>query len=73
MGLALSYVRFKNGFIWGIALHCLINSVATTLAFNYPQAKKIQHIEKPAITKINFICVFVSPFARCFKFPQPAK
>lgn len=31
MGWLITYVRFKNGFIWGIALHCLINSVALGL------------------------------------------
>lgn len=28
MGWGITYVRFKNGFIWGILLHCLINSVS---------------------------------------------
>jgi hypothetical protein len=27
MGWLITYIRFKNGFIWGIMLHCLINSV----------------------------------------------
>jgi hypothetical protein len=31
MGWGLTYIRFKNGFIWGIALHCLINSVSMWL------------------------------------------
>jgi hypothetical protein len=51
MGVALSYMRFKNGFVWGIALHCLINSVATSLAFNHPKPEKTQHTEKPTIRK----------------------
>ena len=33
MGWGLTYIRFKNGFIWGIALHCLINSVAMALSY----------------------------------------
>ncbi|MGZ3873218.1 MAG: hypothetical protein ACXVJD_09890 [Mucilaginibacter sp.] len=28
MGWAITYIRFKNGFLWGFALHCLINSVS---------------------------------------------
>ena len=28
MGWGITYVRFKHGFIWGIVLHCLINSVS---------------------------------------------
>ncbi|MBB5394930.1 type II CAAX prenyl endopeptidase Rce1 family protein [Mucilaginibacter sp. AK015] len=28
MGWLLTYIRFKNGFFWGIALHALINSVS---------------------------------------------
>lgn len=35
MGWAISYTRFKNGFKWGLALHCLINTVATLLSFHY--------------------------------------
>jgi len=31
MGWGLTYVRLKNGFAWGIALHCLINTVSTVL------------------------------------------
>jgi hypothetical protein len=31
MGWALTYIRFKNGFFWGVALHVIINSVATGL------------------------------------------
>jgi membrane protease YdiL (CAAX protease family) len=51
MGVALSYVRFKNGFIWGIALHCLINSVATLLTSIPQPVAKVQHThvyQKPA-------------------------
>lgn len=33
MGWGITYIRFKNGFIWGIALHCLINSVAMGLSY----------------------------------------
>jgi hypothetical protein len=33
MGWGISYVRLKNGFIWGIALHCIINTVSTLLSF----------------------------------------
>jgi hypothetical protein len=35
MGWAISYTRLKNGFAWGLALHCLINTVATVLSFKY--------------------------------------
>ncbi|MCR8556042.1 CPBP family intramembrane metalloprotease [Mucilaginibacter sp. BJC16-A38] len=28
MGWGITYVRFKHGFVWGIVLHCLINSVS---------------------------------------------
>jgi hypothetical protein len=28
MGWALTYIRFKNGFFWGVALHSLVNSVS---------------------------------------------
>ena len=31
MGWLLTYIRFKNGFFWGIALHVLINSVSMLL------------------------------------------
>jgi membrane protease YdiL (CAAX protease family) len=40
MGIALTYVRFKNGFIWGIALHCLINSVSMGLSSVATKAAK---------------------------------
>jgi len=44
MGVALTYVRFKNGFIWGIALHCLINSVSMGLSSVATKAaKQLQH------------------------------
>jgi hypothetical protein len=33
LGWGITYVRFKNGFVWGVALHCLINTVSTLLAF----------------------------------------
>ncbi|MES2276863.1 MAG: CPBP family glutamic-type intramembrane protease [Bacteroidota bacterium] len=33
LGWGITYVRFKNGFVWGIALHCLINTVSTLLAY----------------------------------------
>ncbi|HWZ04106.1 MAG TPA: CPBP family glutamic-type intramembrane protease [Mucilaginibacter sp.] len=49
MGWALSYIRFKNGFIWGIALHCLINSVAMGLGFSQNKPDKIHQIEKQAL------------------------
>jgi hypothetical protein len=52
MGLALSYVRFKNGFIWGSALHCLINSVAMMLTAIPQPVTKVQHtqiLQKPKI------------------------
>ena len=31
MGWALTYIRFKNGIFWSIALHCLINSVSVLI------------------------------------------
>ena len=31
MGWGMTYVRFKNGFFWGVGLHCLINTVAMIL------------------------------------------
>lgn len=34
MGWAMTYIRFKNGFIWGIALHCLINTLSTLISFH---------------------------------------
>jgi len=40
MGVALTYVRFKNGFIWGIVLHCLINSVSMGLSSVATKAAK---------------------------------
>ena len=33
MGWAITYIRFKDGFWWGFALHCLINSVSMALSF----------------------------------------
>jgi membrane protease YdiL (CAAX protease family) len=33
MGIGITYTRFKNGFLWGLALHCLINTVTTLLTF----------------------------------------
>lgn len=35
MGWFLTYIRFKNGFIWGIALHVLINSVIMLIQSAY--------------------------------------
>ena len=35
MGWAIAYVRFKNGFVWGIALLCLINTVSTFVAYHH--------------------------------------
>ncbi|WP_183573913.1 CPBP family glutamic-type intramembrane protease [Mucilaginibacter sp. X5P1] len=34
MGWGMSYIRFKNGFVWGIALHMLINTVTVLLTFH---------------------------------------
>jgi membrane protease YdiL (CAAX protease family) len=33
MGWGITYIRLKNGFIWGILFHCLINSVSTAFYF----------------------------------------
>jgi hypothetical protein len=35
MGWLLTYIRFKNGFIWGIALHVLINSITMLIQSAY--------------------------------------
>jgi membrane protease YdiL (CAAX protease family) len=35
MGWAISYTRLKNGFVWGIALHCIINMVSTGLSYHW--------------------------------------
>ena len=32
MGWAITYIRFKNGFWWGVVMHCLINSVSIALS-----------------------------------------
>ena len=32
MGWGITYLRFKNGFWWGFALHCIINSVSVLLS-----------------------------------------
>ncbi|ASU33490.1 CPBP family glutamic-type intramembrane protease [Mucilaginibacter xinganensis] len=32
MGWAITFVRFKNGFFWGFALHCIINMVSVMLS-----------------------------------------
>ncbi|WP_408733657.1 type II CAAX prenyl endopeptidase Rce1 family protein [Mucilaginibacter sp.] len=53
MGWALSYIRFKNGFIWGVVLHCLINSVTMGLGFSQNKPDKRQHTEKPILKKVD--------------------
>lgn len=55
MGWALSYIRFKNGFMWGIALHCLINSVSMGLGYSQDKPGKIQHKEKPVLKKVDSV------------------
>jgi hypothetical protein len=35
MGWFLTYVRFKNGFVWGVALHVLINSITMLIQSAY--------------------------------------
>ena len=40
MGWLITYVRFKNGFVWGIALHCLINSGSMLLSSAYREPLK---------------------------------
>ena len=35
MGWFLTYVRFKNGFFWGVALHILINSITMAIQTAY--------------------------------------
>ena len=46
MGWGITYVRFKNGFIWGIALHCLINSISMFIYTHAPKEMELkrQHI-----------------------------
>jgi Type II CAAX prenyl endopeptidase Rce1-like len=34
MGWLMTYVRLKNGFIWGVALHCLINTTGMLFSFS---------------------------------------
>ncbi len=34
MGWGLTYVRFKNGFAWGILMHSIINTIAVLFAFH---------------------------------------
>ena len=41
MGWLITYVRLKNGFIWGIVLHCMINSVTMVFAFGNTQPQKV--------------------------------
>ena len=35
MGWLLTYIRFKNGFFWGVALHIMINSITMLLQLIY--------------------------------------
>lgn len=37
MGWLMTYVRLKNGFIWGLALHCLINTTGMAFSFSSMQ------------------------------------
>ena len=37
MGWLMTYVRLKNGFIWGVALHCLINITGMAFSFSSMQ------------------------------------
>jgi len=46
MGWLMTYVRLKNGFLWGVALHCMINSTSMLLSPEYRQQEK----PKPAHT-----------------------
>jgi len=51
MGVGLTYIRFKNGFVWAIALHCLTNSVSMALSFTHQSPTNVPspHIlSKPA-------------------------
>jgi hypothetical protein len=34
MGWGMTYVRFKNGFVWGIVLHSLINTVSLLIGYH---------------------------------------
>jgi len=44
MGWFITYVRFKNGFIWGIVLHCLINSLAMVLTISNMPAENVKQV-----------------------------
>jgi len=44
MGWLISYIRFKNGFVWGIALHCIINSMAMGLSSAYRDPVKVKSL-----------------------------
>lgn len=33
MGWAMTYIRFKNGFFWGVLLHCIINTVSVLFSY----------------------------------------
>jgi hypothetical protein len=46
MGWLMTYVRLKNGFIWGIALHCIINTGSMLLSPSFKDPVKA----KPAHT-----------------------
>lgn len=46
IGWAQTFVRFKYGFVWGIMLHCLVNSVSTGLYYGYTN-KTTSHSIKP--------------------------
>jgi len=52
IGWSLTFTRFKYGFVWGIALHCLVNSVSTSLYFAYQNQMPVQKTKSiPASTK----------------------
>jgi hypothetical protein len=52
IGWCLTFTRFKYGFVWGIVLHCLVNTVSTGLYFAYQNQSAIHKVKSvPAKTK----------------------
>jgi hypothetical protein len=46
IGWGITYARFKYGFIWGVMMHCLVNSVSVGLAAIYDQKNAAKHPAK---------------------------
>lgn len=54
MGWLITYIRLKNGFIWGILLHCLINSVAIDLTIVNMQSSKVKPVQHANAKSLSF-------------------